>query len=627
MDTQYKRTLAGSVGAGMGAIFNASGRTYYILEHKTETKYHHVGESQKLIVDQVELGRDSSCQVRFDDACETVSRKHAAIVRDGENWKLIPLSQTNATFVNGQRVESECRLNSGDEIQLSSRGPVMGFIIPQGAKSLVKSIGMTERMNLFRQQALRPYKTGLTILSIALVLAVGGLVTYNILQDKKHTAQMADATEKIEAANAEIVDLNKQAAEATAQIGELQVEKDAANAALQELTAKAESAESERINAQAQLDSLKNITNATKDQLEQATERARKAESAAYAARQAAKNAASTADAAQEKLAAIENQKEEIAAKIAAAEAVIEEAAAEVEEAVVAEVENLPFAELAECNNAVYYIKMNEIVIYSSNNQEVARFNTENKIGGTGFLLADGRFITAHRVIEPWYYKEYAYGEIGKDRNGNKWTYRDVQYCAIHGLKVVANCTAYSPSGANFQFRNSDMTTHPMVNKSDNDLVVLGVELEDYAPRYYLRSVVKASVVRKLRWYTSTIHQHDWASMAKNDQLNTVKGLLHSNSISLNPQSGTEVQIMGYPKLEGFSNSQSVNPNQTPNTVNVSGLNDKKTIELSSRRYQEGNDGAPVLQHVDGQWMVIGVLSHTDAADRDVVIPIANTKR
>lgn len=622
MDTQYKRTLAGSVGAGMGALFNASGRTYYILEHKTETKYHPAGESQKIIVDQVELGRDSSCQVRFDDACETVSRKHAAIVRDGENWKLIPLSQTNATFVNGQRVENECRLNSGDEIQLSSRGPVMGFIVPQGNKSLVKSIGMTERMNLFRKQALRPYKTGLTILSIALVLAVGGLLTYNILQDKKHTAQMADATEKIEAANAEISGLNEQAAEANAKIDVLEQEKDAANAALQELSTKAENAESERVNAQAQLDSLKNITNVTKEELAQATERARKAESAAYAARQAAKNAAFTADAAQEKLTAMENQKEEITAQIAAAEA----AKKEIEESVEVKVEDLPFAEVNACNNAVYYIKMNEIVIYSDN-QEVVRFNTENKIGGTGFLLSDGRFVTAHRVIEPWFYQEYANGEIGKDRKGNKWTYKDVQYCAIHGLKVVANCTAYSPSGTNFQFRNSDLTTHPLVNKSDNDLVVLGVELEDYTPRYFLRSVVKASVAKKLRWYTSTIHRHDWASMAKNDQLNTVKGLLFSNKVSLNPQSGTEVRILGYPKLEGFSNSQSVSPNNMANTVNVSGLNDKKTIELSSRRYQEGNDGAPVLQVVDGQWTVIGVLSHTDSADRDVVIPIANTNK
>lgn len=48
MDTQnYKRTLAGSVGAGMGALMGASGRTYFILEHKTPSKYHQAGESQK----------------------------------------------------------------------------------------------------------------------------------------------------------------------------------------------------------------------------------------------------------------------------------------------------------------------------------------------------------------------------------------------------------------------------------------------------------------------------------------------------------------------------------------------------------------------------------------------------
>ena len=76
----YKRTVAGSVGAGMGAIFNASGRTYYILEHKTQSKYHNIGESQKIIVDQIEMGRDASCQVRWEDTpeFEMVSRKHAA---------------------------------------------------------------------------------------------------------------------------------------------------------------------------------------------------------------------------------------------------------------------------------------------------------------------------------------------------------------------------------------------------------------------------------------------------------------------------------------------------------------------------------------------------------------------
>lgn len=178
METNYKRTVAGSVGAGMAAVFNASGRQYYILEHKTESLYHHAGESQKIIVDQVELGRDSACQVRFDEAFETVSRRHAAIVKEGENWKIIPLSQTNSTIVNGIAIQGEQILNSGDEIRLSSKGPLMGFIIPQGKQSLVSSIGMTERLSLFRQQALRPYKRALWIMAVVLVLAVGGLLTW-----------------------------------------------------------------------------------------------------------------------------------------------------------------------------------------------------------------------------------------------------------------------------------------------------------------------------------------------------------------------------------------------------------------------------------------------------------------
>lgn len=198
MEANYKRTVAGSVGAGVAAVFNASGRQYYILEHKTESLYHHAGESQKIIVDQVELGRDSSCQVRFDEAFETVSRRHAAIVKDGDNWKLIPLSQTNSTIVNGQVITEERILASGDEIRLSSKGPLMGFIIPQGNQSLVSSIGMTERLSLFRQQALRPYKRAMWIMAILLVLAVGGLIAWNMYQAKHFTEELATKQQLIE---------------------------------------------------------------------------------------------------------------------------------------------------------------------------------------------------------------------------------------------------------------------------------------------------------------------------------------------------------------------------------------------------------------------------------------------
>ena len=198
MEANYKRTVAGSVGAGVAAVFNASGRQYYILEHKTESLYHHAGESQKIIVDQVELGRDSSCQVRFDESFETVSRRHAAIVKDGENWKLIPLSQTNSTIVNGQVITAEKVLSSGDEIRLSSKGPLMGFIIPQGNQSLVSSIGMTERLSLFRQQALRPYKRAMWVMAVLLVLAIGGLVAWNVFQAQHFTEELATKQQQIE---------------------------------------------------------------------------------------------------------------------------------------------------------------------------------------------------------------------------------------------------------------------------------------------------------------------------------------------------------------------------------------------------------------------------------------------
>lgn len=73
--TNYKRTLTGSVGAGLGSVFSANGKSYYILEHKVSSKYHHAGEAQEIIVDEAELGCDAKCQVQFDESFTTVSRR------------------------------------------------------------------------------------------------------------------------------------------------------------------------------------------------------------------------------------------------------------------------------------------------------------------------------------------------------------------------------------------------------------------------------------------------------------------------------------------------------------------------------------------------------------------------
>ncbi len=194
----YKRTLGGSVGSGMGSVFGGGGKRYYILEHKTSSQYHAAGDTQRIIVDQIEIGRDPKAQVRYDESFSTVSRKHAAIVRDGENWKLMQLSATNPTFLNGRAVEGEWFLQNGDEIQLSTNGPKLGFILPQGDKGLVKSIGMTARLNLFRDQALRPYKMAVTLLAVILILAIGGLTAWKILGDQESAKKIDGLVDEIE---------------------------------------------------------------------------------------------------------------------------------------------------------------------------------------------------------------------------------------------------------------------------------------------------------------------------------------------------------------------------------------------------------------------------------------------
>lgn len=181
MDTELRNSGASTnvMGSGIRNVFSPTGKSYYVLEHRASSRFHQAGEQQKIIVDNVVIGRDSSCQVRYDDDFKTVSRKHASIVRDGDRWKLVQLSATNSTFVNGVKVVSEQFLNNGDEIQISANGPKLVFTIPGNASQPggnMGDLGLTARLQLYSQQALKPYRRALIAGGIALLLAIGGLV-------------------------------------------------------------------------------------------------------------------------------------------------------------------------------------------------------------------------------------------------------------------------------------------------------------------------------------------------------------------------------------------------------------------------------------------------------------------
>jgi hypothetical protein len=115
-------------------------------------------------------------------------------------------------------------LESGDEIQLAVGGPRLGFIAPEGKQGLVSSIKMTERLELFRKQALKPYKRAIAAMAFILVLAIGGLGTWNVLMQKDFNQRIAEAKEKlasITGKNAELDSLLKDAQKEQARMDSL----------------------------------------------------------------------------------------------------------------------------------------------------------------------------------------------------------------------------------------------------------------------------------------------------------------------------------------------------------------------------------------------------------------------
>lgn len=74
---------------------------------------------------QVIIGRDIKCDVLLLN--DSISRKHAEIVREGLGWRIRDLGSSNGTFINGQHV-TDALLNEGDlitlgDINLTFEGP------------------------------------------------------------------------------------------------------------------------------------------------------------------------------------------------------------------------------------------------------------------------------------------------------------------------------------------------------------------------------------------------------------------------------------------------------------------------------------------------------------------------
>lgn len=497
-ETSYKRSFSGSVGSGMKSVFGDKGRRYYILEHKVSSKYHKAGDNQKIIVDEIEIGRDPRCQVRFDEQFSTVSRRHAAIVRDGENWKLVQLSKTNSTYLNGHKVENEWYLQNGDEIQLSTNGPKLGFITPSGDKGLVKSIGMTARLSLFRQQALRPYKTAITILACLLILGCGFGAFYLRELYKRNQEQAVLIAEN-----------EKKHAQALAVQDSLLTE-----------------AKTRADNLQGELGNLKKQFSTVRKQQ-----------------RQIAVNTGT-----------IDNN------------------------AINA---NLP---------SVFFIYSTHMdVTLPSGETGTIDCSQQGAPGwcGTGFLLDDGRFVTARHVVEPWFFWDSG-GKTDEDM-------AELNYIVNNGGKVVTHFIAISSSGQKFnltntQFRTSKSHDRSTTLENGSRLSLAPLDASDYAVAHVGKS-----------------------------------GVLHADaSLSKNLERGAKLTILGFPMGLGANSPTSINPIMSNSTVAADGLQNG-IILTTATGFEQGNSGGPVFfTNTEGKMVVVGIVSANAGRSTGFIVPISS---
>ena len=84
------------------------------------------GEIQEFSKEIISIGRHPASDLKFPADLTIVSRTHAEIMRDGNQFRLADRS-TNGTFVNGKRI-TEALLRDGDVIEFADGGPKVSFL-------------------------------------------------------------------------------------------------------------------------------------------------------------------------------------------------------------------------------------------------------------------------------------------------------------------------------------------------------------------------------------------------------------------------------------------------------------------------------------------------------------------
>ena len=483
----------------------------YALEFLTTTPDYPVGSRVSIVVPYIEIGRAGTCAIRFSEAVRTVSRKHAALERRGDDIILYNLSATNPTLVNGSPVEKTWTLNHGDEFQLSYEGPRLRFSTASArafGAGATNRMGMTKRIGLVVNQAVRPYRTALWI--TMLLLLVGGLVVgYFMYQLDGETEQWTDETIRLRESNTALSDSLVVAIRANEQ--------------------------------------LKQTMLADRKQMEARL---------------------------QTTISEVVDRHQKLAEQIKRPDP---------KEAVAAAIDKV--------KGSVFYMGIKRITAKVEGDKLVDIPIDEN-CHCTGFLLNDGRFVTARHCIEGHYYEK-----------------NELNLMITFGGEIIYDLFAISSDGSTrFDFSSKDF-----VVKRTTD--------------YYVRDEYngKKVVLRQAKGYDGT----DWAYL-QTDRKGAIQA---APELSDQLKSGTELHCLGYTYGNAFralSSERGLDVLYSKATVAKDNL-DNNTIIVSGYGFDNGNSGSPLFVVRNGLAQAVAIVSASyinPSTGRDdalgSVVPIKN---
>jgi hypothetical protein len=485
-----RRSFSNTVSAGLKSL-GGRGKTFYVLEFKNNSQMHRAKTTKEIIVDYIELGRSPKCQIRFGEDCRTVSGVHCAIMREGDHYFVKHLSKSNPTLINGKPIADKYYINSGDELTLSYGGPIVGFIVPQN--NLTSSIPLTRRLSLFREQAMRPYKRAIALLSVIMILSIVGL-TYSLVDQRKSIAK----------AKADHIADSTANAESNKKIGALLLNDSKKNETIEDLIKQGKLTKNEADQYRRRIEELETLS--------------------------------------------------------------------------------LKHGEIESLYPSVYFIYVYKV--QAKINGSWQTLSDDYSWTGAGFLLSDGRFVTARHMVESWYYPsnklEYDLNDLITKGQGEIIAY----------FKAVSTTNTLQFSSNQFEF-----------DRTKDQIVMDTLEGNSYQ-------------------LTIPNMNDDWAF--KNT---SVKGLINADlSKSNNLSVADQLYTLGFPAGLGV-NVSGVTPILADFKVTAPGLTNGFISTTKGSTYY-GNSGGPVFLKTTNGIKAIGILSGTKGPGQTQgrVIPISKIK-